>query len=273
MSLEIGKPKDSIIIAGKYNNVDKKCMFTKNSKHMGYVSYLPEDEFEVPKGERLKRLRLNLKSEIFFPEINDFFSNEQVDSSYITGMKGCGKTTYVHNYAILFHRKYPKAKIYFFSSKKEDEKIDILTFIERVEIDENYLLNPMTIEEIHKNSNVSLCIFDDVQDFKEKKITDEIGRFRDELLRNGRSKGIYMLCVFHNPCSYTKTRDQLFECNKIIIFPKRCKKGTYNYLMQKKLNLSNATMKLLNELNSNFVCIDQGPIPTIISDKYIILDK
>ena len=273
MSLELGNTKNSTIIANTYNNVTMKCELTKNSKIIGCVSYIPNDEFEIPKGERLKRVRLNKKSEMFFPEIIDFDKDNQVQSTYITGMKGCGKTTYVINYAIIFHRKYPKAKIYLFSSKKVDEKLDDLKFIERMEIDDDYLLNPMTIEEIHAKSKISLCIFDDVQDFPNKKLTSEIGRFRDECLRNGRSRGIFNLCVFHNSCSYRETRDQIYECDKFIIFPHRCKRGTYDYLMEKKLHLTRDIIKMINELKSNFVCIDQGPVPTIIADKYIILDK
>lgn len=274
MSLEIGHPENSIIIAEKFNNVTKKCELTKNSKKTMQISFLPEDEFEIEKGERLKRMRLNLKSEMFFPYIIDFTDdNKQVQQTYITGTKGCGKTTYIRNYVILFHKKYPKAKIYLFSSKTKDEMLDQLKYIERINIDDDYIENPVEIGQLNCGQKVCLCIFDDVQDFRSKKITQEIGRFRDECLRNGRERGIFVLCVYHNPCEYKETRHQLFECDKIVIFPKRCKRGIYDYLLEKKLHVDKAARRAINELNSTFVCIDTGMIPTIISDKYIILDK
>ena len=57
-------------------------------------------------------------------------------------------------------------------------------------------------------------------------------------MRNGRSLGIYSIFVHHNPTAdYKSTRNMIFEANKVVIFPKRSGKGTYNYLMEKNLLL------------------------------------
>ena len=98
-----------------------------------------------------------------------------------------------------------------------------------------------------------------------------MARLRDEILRNGRSFGIYSIFVHHNPTDYKATRNQIFEANKVVIFPKRSGKGTYNYLMEKKLLLSKEHIDLINNLKSNFVCISKQVPKSIISDKYIIV--
>ena len=98
-----------------------------------------------------------------------------------------------------------------------------------------------------------------------------MARLRDEILRNGRSFGLYSIFVHHNPTDYKATRNMIFEANKVVIFPKRSGKGTYNYLMEKKLLLSKGHIDLINNLKSQFVCINKQVPKSIISDKYIIV--
>ena len=100
---------------------------------------------------------------------------------------------------------------------------------------------------------------------------NEIARLRDEVLRNGRSYGIFSIFVHHNPTDYKATRNMIFEANKVVIFPKRSGKGTYNYLMDKKLLLDKECRDLINNLKSSWVCVNKQVPKSIISDKYIML--
>ena len=86
-----------------------------------------------------------------------------------------------------------------------------------------------------------------------------------------RSYGVFSLFVNHNPCDYYKTRSQIFEANKIVIFPTRSGNGTYDYLLEKKLHLKKDIIKKINCLKSSFVCINKNIPKLIISDKYILL--
>ena len=63
----------------------------------------------------------------------------------------------------------------------------------------------------------TLVIFDDIEDFATKKQNKEIERLRDEVLRNGRSYGIYSIFVHHQPTDYKATRNMIFESNKTIV--------------------------------------------------------
>lgn len=263
MSLEIGKDSNGQIVAYKYIGVKRDVP----------IKYVDDEDSEIPVGERLTRIRLNLKNETFFPSVTDFFKRDQVDRIYVTGASGCGKSTWIRNYCSAFHIMYPQAKVLLFSSKTEDKLLDGVKYIERVRIDDDIVINQMKLSEISNKSKPSLCIFDDIQDFPTPKINKEITRLRDEIMRNGRAYGIFSVFVWHEVCDYVRTKHMISECNKCVIFPKRCGAGTYDYLLTKKLYLTPKNVKMINELKSNYVCISRGVLRLIISDKYIILDQ
>lgn len=259
MSLSLENVENSTPIAGVY----------KNSKKIQTIYYI-NDNYLSEDAQKLTKIKLNEPNQMFFPEIIDFKKSNQTQRTYITGPTGCGKSTYIRNYIIAFKNKYKKAKVLLFSSKKKDELLDDLE-IERVEIDNDILVNPYTLEQIAGLSKPSLTIFDDVQDFENKKINQEIARLRDEILRNGRSYGIYCLFVNHDPCAYRETKSQLFEASQVVIFPKRVGSGTYNYLLEKKLHLPKNYIDIILKAKSNFVVINKSLPQFILSDKYILL--
>jgi len=236
--------------------------------HNNIIQQVFYDDDDDNKG--LDKLRLQDESS-FFPVIPDYKEDKQVDRVYICGETGCGKSSFIYNYVLKFLLQYPKATILLFSSKLDDETLDSIKQIIRVSIDEDILHNPFTLQEISSKSKPTLCIFDDIEDFAQKKINTEIARLRDEILRNGRSYGIYSLFVHHNPTDYKATRNMIFEANKVVIFPRRSGKGTYNYLLDKKLMISKENIELINNLKSSYVIICKQIPKTIISDKYLIL--
>lgn len=226
---------------------------------------LPEDE------KNLTKIRLNEEGDEFFPAINDFKKTEQTQRFYVCGETGVGKSTFIKKYIMEFKKKYPRARVLLFSSKMEDKTLDELGYIERVQIDDDILTNPYTLAEIAANSKPCLTVFDDVEDFQNKKITREIERLLNEVLRNGRSYGIYSIFTHHQPADYVKTRNLIFEASHCVLFPRRSGKETYNYFLEKKMNLNKKTIDMINNLKSNFVCIKKNIPKTVIADKYILL--
>lgn len=258
MSLEIGKNGENII-ANLY----------ENGKIKNFISYI--DEEKIPEyQDKLTQIRLNSENEIFFPNINDFNKTKQTQRVYVCGESGVGKTSFLLKYIIEFNKKYPKSKILFFSSKMEDEFIDKLNYVERVKIDDDILTNQYTLSEIAE-TKPCLTVFDDIEDFQTKKITKEIERLLNEILRNGRSYGIYCIYTHHQPSDYKATRNLIFEATHCVIFPKRAGKDSYNYFLEKKMNLKKKIIDKINGLKSNFVCIKKNIPKCIISDKYILL--
>jgi hypothetical protein len=261
MSLSFDRlEKDDLLIATLNNGAEKE----------GEIYYIDDDE--LPEGTKpLLKIRINDRDKSFFPAITDFASTKQTDHIMVSGPTGTGKSTWIADYIKHFRRKYPKAQVLLFSSKTTDETLDKIKYIERVKIDDDMLSNPYTLEEIAALSKPLLTIFDDVEDFPNKKLNNEIARLRDEIIRNGRSYGLYCIYVSHDPCNYRSTKSQLFEANKCVIFPRRAGVGTYDYLLDKKLHIGKKNIELVKTLKSNFVVINKSVPQTIIADKYILL--
>lgn len=257
MSLEIGKGDN--IIANLY----------ENNKLKNIISYVDEDNIKEGQ-EKLMQIRLNVDNETFFPYITDFAKEKQTQRIYVAGESGVGKTSFLCKYINEFHKKYPKSKILFFSSKMEDENIDKMKYVERVQVDEDILTNPYTLAELAE-TKPCLTVFDDIEDFQTKKITKEIDRLLNEILRNGRSYGIFCIYTHHQPSDYKATRNLIFEATHCVIFPKRAGKDAYNYFLESKMNLRKKLVEKINGLKSNFVCIKKNIPKCVIADKYILL--
>lgn len=259
MSLTFNIKKGDTVIANLYDGKTIK----------NYIGYTENED--LPEGEKLTQIRLNLENETFFININDFNETKQTQRIYVAGESGVGKTTVLIRYINEFHKKYPKSKILFFSSKMEDENIDKLKYVERVNITDDIVANPYKLTEICSNSSPCLTVFDDIEDFQTKKITKEIDRLLNEILRNGRSYGIYCIYTHHQPSDYKATRNLIFEATHCCIFPKRSGKDAYNYFMQNKLNLNKKIVDKINGLKSNYVFIKKNIPKCVIADKYILL--
>jgi len=254
---------------------------TKNSRAIAYllednrpvkkIYYIDSDDLPEEQ-EALKKIRLNLSNESFFPLIKTFDDNEQNERVYICGESGCGKSyNMIRRYTELFKQKYPKSKVLLFSSKEKDKALDDLKYIERIKIDDDIVNNPLTIKEISAYSKPLLTIFDDIEDFSNKKINQAVQRLRDEVMRNGRSYGIFTLFTHHDPCDYKSTKSQIFESTAICTFPKQSGENAYDYLYEKKLHLNKKYINLINKTKSKFVYINKGNPKYIVADKYIIL--
>lgn len=248
----------------------------ENSKQIAYMYkdgkvepvYI-NDIDDVDEAKRLTKIRLNNDADSFFPSITDI-NTKQNDRIYVCGPSGVGKSTFIRNYVIAFRYVYPKAKVLLFSSKKEDPALDDLK-IERVRIDDDILVNPLTLQEIAAKSKPALCIFDDIQDFPNSKINKEIARLRDECMRNGRSHGIFTVYVWHDPADYKATKAQILEANKTVIFPRKAGEGVYKYIMDKYMYIPKKIQKIITKLKSKFTVVNKEIPRYVLTDKYIML--
>ena len=260
LSLEDYKKKNQII-----------AHLMKDGKIQQNIYYIDEDDLPENKPV-LNKIRLNDPEESFFPIVKTFENEEKNERMYICGESGCGKSyNMIRKYAEAFHKKYPKSKVLLFTSKLKDRALDDLKFLERVNIDEDMISNPMSVLELAGISKPLLTIFDDIEDFPNKKVTKEIERLRDEVMRNGRSSGIYILYTHHDPCDYKQTKSQIFEASSICTFPRQSGDGAYNYLYEHKVHLTKPLIKAINNTKSKFVLINKGNPKYLLSDRYIVL--
>ncbi|MBS3925928.1 MAG: hypothetical protein KGZ34_04475 [Nitrosarchaeum sp.] len=258
MSLSLEKTSNGIPIAtSNENGIDE------------LIYYVDRDD--LPEGAKLlERIRLNQPEDYFFPLIKDY-KNEEANNIYISGPSGVGKTLFIRSYIKHFLKKYPKAKILLFSSKTKDKNIDDIKSVQRIRIDDDMIINPMTLSEISSKSTPVMTVFDDIEDFQNKKLNIEINRLCNEVIRNGRANHIFNLYVNHDPCDYNKTKLFLKEATQVVMLPYRAPKTTYNLIMEKYLKLDKKTQNQLINLKSKYVVVNRGRPEFVLSDKYIML--
>jgi len=220
----------------------------------------------------VKKIVLQDDRDFIFPLVNDH-RNGTNDRIFICGKSGCGKTyKFIRPYIKHFLSKYPSSKVYFFSSKLEDKAVDDLPII-RVKVDDKFVESPPDIRLFtNKNKNPNLVVFDDVQDYKTNTINKAVQRLRDEILRNGRSLGLYIIYVWHKPADYKNTEIQIFESTATVCFPKTSGHDDYDYMLKRYLGVSkDETKKILKNAKSNYVYITKKSPAVAISDKYILV--
>lgn len=150
---------------------------------------------------------------------------EQGSRVYIAGPTGSGKSTYAANFMKEYKKMYPGNQVIVFSNEMKDKVIDDVNPI-RFQLDESVVDKPIEKEELED----SLCVFDDIDAMTNKKIQNSIEILRDNLLKEGRKHGIYVVCTAHQLTNYKRTRDVLNDCDTIVFFPKSNIYGMKYYL-------------------------------------------
>lgn len=235
------------------------------------VDYMDEDELD--KGIPVKKFIQCRTGTTFFPVIKEWDERKQVDTIFVTGPKGVGKSTWIARYITIFKAMYPDSPVYLFSSKDEDEVVDCLP-IQRIPMTEEQLETPYTLEEMTKYGEPTLVVFDDIESYGTK-IKKEVGRLRDEVLKNGRSRGIYCIVVNHDPCDYQWTKGINGETDYYVIFPNRTRAvAVYSRLLLNKNQMDKKVWDAITKgplKKTNFVCLRKVP-PTIVSDRWVLAD-
>lgn len=150
---------------------------------------------------------------------------DQRECLYIAGPSGSGKSTYASDYVKILKTLNPKLKLFVFSNVEKDKCLDKLKPI-RVKLDDSFLEAEIT-NDMLKNS---ICVFDDCDYVKDKKVRDATTTLRDSLLGTGRHQNIYVVTTSHIINEGNKTRLSLAEASAITMFP-----NTDNYHIEQVL--------------------------------------
>ena len=173
----------------------------------------------------------------------------------VGGMSGSGKSYYTAQLCRTYKKQFPENKIILFSNKPSDPAFDILSYVERVVIDEDLLVEPIGLEELRN----TLVIFDDVEYTSNKEMDKELDRIRDLILQQGRSFKTSFVYVSHQFNNYRQTRTILNECHCITFFPATATKYSMKYLFDKYFGFDRKTVDKLMRLPSRWVTIYKSP--------------
>ena len=87
---------------------------------------------------------------------------------YICGPSGSGKSTFTSNYLTQYKKKYPENPIYIFSALSEDDVLDKIPGIKRIQINKALLSDPLSADDFQD----CCCIFDDIDVLGDKKVRE-----------------------------------------------------------------------------------------------------
>lgn len=172
------------------------------------------------------------------------------DCLYICAPNQSGKTTYLGEYLKYFKKTFPKKNIFLFSALHEDPILDKYKPT-RVVINEDLLINPIKPEDLQG----SFCIFDDIDQIRNKKIRKEIYSMIEEILCNGAHNKISIAVTHHLMTNYKETRTILNEASSITFFPKGGSAQQIKYTLKNYYGLSKKQIQEILNLPSRWVTL------------------
>jgi hypothetical protein len=231
-----------------------------------------DDELEEIYEEAMKIVKGKETREIMLDDgrIIPTMPKEPTVRTYTCGPTGSGKTMWLINFCkeILLKAK-KKMKIYVFSVLESDEKLDELGVL-RIKIDDSLITNPIELVELKD----SICIFDDIETFRNTKHRRQVANIRDQCLSEGRHHGICTMCTNHQITDYGKTRLMIAECEFITFFPQSGGLNALKRLLSTYIGLDKDEMNKILSLPSRWVTIyNRYPLTCIYESGMFMLGK
>ena len=219
-------------------------------------------EFKIPddKEEHL---------ELSFP-----LANSERLVMFVVGRNGCGKSTVIQKILKNYIKVYKNRKIILFSLQDYDDKLDpIFKNIQRVELGDEFMENPFSLDELRN----SICIFDDVDSARNKKLKDALNKLKDDILKNGRShsgdrnEDIDVIMTNHNVLGGHETTTMIRESFFYVVFPKGSTSQAINQITKKYSGLKNDHVQRVVRNPARYVIIHNTHPGYVLTEKEIFL--
>ena len=205
MSLNFHNDTNNIPIAkikSKDKDLNGKILYFNDKGSVNKNSIVPTyDELKLKDGNKFQLM-----------------PSDKTRSIFISGMQGIGKSYWIGAYLKQYQKLHKDAKIIIFSEKEHDVAIDDkLKNITRVPCDRSLLDNPVTKDELNKQPEYTMFVFDDV-DGLDLKIRKEVYRVLNVLINVYRSKKLNIIFSSHKACDTTYTSTALQGCDVLVFF-------------------------------------------------------
>ncbi len=193
---------------------------------------------------------------------------------YIPASEGSGKSYWCCEYLKAYHKELPKQKIFVFSSLDKDETLDKCSkLFKRVQIDETWVKEPFSIydfEPFKEQDGGCLCVFDDIDNIKDKNISSEVYNLINQIINVGRHMNISLIYTSHSPCDKKKTASILNSCHTIVYFPFGVTRST-KYVLKEYFDIDEKQMAEIKKLKSRWCAVNRNHPRMAICEKDIFL--
>lgn len=247
-------------LSGKRSRNRKMDDFTRKAKKIRRI--ITKKEIKLGKGDGRIKLIPNTKER---------------EVLYVGGKSGMGKSWLAGEYSKKYKKMYPDNPIYMFSRKKEDPSIDQFVDVERFDIDDDLVNDPIDfVEELVADNDGCLVIFDDCNTLQDKKIKEACLALQNDCLEVGRDKKVNMVVTSHKLSDHKNTKTILSECHYIIVNPSAAPR-VLQYTLSEHVGLSNKQINRIKKLKkkTRWVAIYKDHPTHVIYEKgaYICEDK
>jgi hypothetical protein len=176
--------------------------------------------------------------------------SETPERVYIAGPSGAGKSTITAQYIREWCEMYPKRSVFLFSTHDGERAYEELP-VTQIELDQDFLDDPPGLAELKE----SLVIFDDCDNLQDKGLQKAVQAVNNDLLANGRKHSIYTITLNHQISDYSRTRTQLNEANRVVVFPNAG--GTYHITRFLKVyaGMDKVQIKKFLDTSSRWACL------------------
>ena len=189
---------------------------------------------------------------------------------YVVGSSGSGKSYFVKQFALEYHKVYPSRPIFIISALSEDTTLDSLKCLQRIKLSEEF------IEEDFKAIDFenSLMILDDTDSITNKKILQKVNQIRHDILQCGRLHNVSCIITSHTACNGIQTRLCLNESHFITFFPSGLGGRALKYLLENYLGFDKPQIKRVKSIDSRAITIIKGFPQVILAERecFILTD-
>jgi hypothetical protein len=172
---------------------------------------------------------------------------EKREVYYVAGASGSGKSYFAKGFAEMYKKLYPEREVYLISKLKEDETLDALRFIKRLDI-QSFVDDYPDLEEFRE----TLTIWDDYDT-----ITGDAGKTIQKLINDlaimGRHTKSSMLCLTHYLSNYSKTRLLLNEATHLVFYPAATSYHALRYTLKNTVGLDDEELKDVKKWGSRWL--------------------
>jgi len=214
-----GAPEQSYDPESVLDIAPSKTKIMSAAERMNIRRYLSSDP---PEDLALSAHIAKLQRELAIKNRYEYFSEDgllcvypskQSERIYVAGKSGAGKSTFTAQYIREYQEMFPDRRVILFSTH-DDEKAYKKLNIVQVELDEEFMESPPTLDELAE----SLVVFDDTDNLQDKNLQRTINAVNADLLANGRKYNIHVITLAHQLMDYCRSRTLLNEANRVVFF-------------------------------------------------------
>lgn len=195
--------------------------------------------------------------------------SEETERVFVAARSGAGKTFWAVGYIREYQEMFPDRQVFLFSTH-EDEKAYSMVLHTPIPLDDTLVEKAPTLEDLQN----SLCVFDDCDNIVDKKVAKAVQAINANLISNGRKYNIHVMTLSHLITAHEKTRLQLMEANRVVLFPQGGSQYHNSRYLSVYAGLSKAWIGKLLAEPSRWVCLDlRAPMSYVTENAVVVIGQ